>query len=364
MYRNEPDYDPLEDARIIELQSINTFNPYKQGQDYNMSPRLNALHLWLNQTRTLHTAPYMLTALAGDASFRRYFRLFSQGHSWIVMDAPPHQEPLHDFLHISERLTSAGITTPAILEQNITDGFLLLEDFGDELLLHAATKHPSPLHYHKALDLLLQMQTVDTHHLPAFNEAFMLQELSLCLEWFLQAYLGLSLSTTDHAILTEQFQTLVERIALQPQVFIHRDFHSRNLMVCAQKPTLGVIDFQDAMRGPLGYDLSSLLKDCYLSCSATERLAYLSYFYRQHPLAQTHALSVFQEAVELCGIQRHLKILGIFCRLHLRDHKSTYLTYLPLTLDYLMSSLAQHAFLAPLYQWLQAHVQLPCGAVA
>ena len=328
-----------------------------------MSQRSIALHTWLTHTLAMHPEQYSLTALAGDASFRRYFRLSYQDQSFIIMDAPPEKESLTSFLAVGSLLATWKIYTPKVIAIENNMGFLLLEDFGDELLLHALNKCTEHhVYYHGAMDIVLQMQNIahDNLSLAAFDMQFMLNELNIFREWFLQAYLGLTIHTYDESLLNEQFISLIQCIAAQPKVFIHRDLHSRNLMLLSNNRALGVIDFQDAMLGPFTYDLVSLLKDCYIQCSQNTISHYVQYFYKKSLYNGEYTLQQFIDAFELCGIQRHLKILGVFARLHLRDNKSAYLRYLPLTLDYIMTSLAAQPKFLPLYSWLQTHIQLPC----
>lgn len=321
-----------------------------------MQTRENALHQWL-QTIYPHSE-YTLTPLAGDASFRRYYRLQQPGVSHIVMDSPPDKIPLAPFVQIQKLLSDQGLHTPNIHALNDAQGFAVLEDFGNVLFRDALNHHDPHQLYPSALSVLNHMQ--NNHHalqLAKFDQAFMLHELTLFHDWFLDRYLGLSLSPAEHGLLTQTFQTLTTQITKQPQVFIHRDYHSRNIMLLEANdtpcPKFGIIDFQDAMLGPITYDLVSLLKDCYIQLPQEHITLWLTYFYGQSTLAQSYSFSEFQRAFDWCGLQRHLKVLGNFCRLHLRDGKSNYLNDLPLTYHYVMSCLETYAEFDPFRAWLQ-----------
>ncbi|KTD52832.1 putative phosphotransferase [Legionella quateirensis] len=329
---------------------------------YNMHERENALKLWLD-----HVIPqkdYSLTPLAGDASFRRYFRIQYNGLSRIVMDAPPDKEDLEPFIHIAKTIASANVNTPEILAINNEQGFLLLSDFGDQLLLGTLEEHTADSYYHEAIKTLLKIQTcsINDPQLPAFDKQFMLNEMALCPEWFFKGYLKLNLQEEESLLLQHMMERIATEVAQQPLTFIHRDYHSRNLMLINGPDSVdfGVIDFQDAMRGPLTYDLVSLLKDCYISWPRDKVLQWVQYFYEHNTSAQnTYTVPEFVRAFDLCGLQRHLKVLGIFCRLYLRDHKSGYLNNLPLTLKYVLECSETYEELHPLFHFLQKRVYLP-----
>lgn len=328
-----------------------------------MQNRQNALHKWLE--KTLASALYSINPLAGDASFRRYFRLQLDTITQIVMDAPPDKEALQPFLTVCEMLTSMGIKAPRIHAIDTAQGFVILDDFGDELLL----KHLSPTtankFYKAAMAIILIMQRcppASTAHLPLFDKQFMLQEISNFQEWFLNRYLKIQLSTEEEQLLNTTFAWLTDEISHQPQVFIHRDYHSRNIMVLNNTEDdiqLGIIDFQDAMFGPFTYDLVSLLKDCYIQWPREQVIKWVTAFYEQSPLVTHCTLNNFIYAFDLCGLQRHLKVLGVFSRLYLRDNKPNYLKDLPLTLHYVMACLESYKELGPFYQFMQKRVRLP-----
>ncbi len=324
-----------------------------------MHTRENALHEWLN---TVVTHPsYSLTSLAGDASFRRYYRLQSEGVSYVVMDAPPPAESIQPFLLVAKTLMKADLHVPIIFAVEPDQGFILLEDLGDQVFLKTLTTMNADKLYKLAMDAIHQLQrcSISTPPLPAFNQIHMQGELALFRDWFLGAYLGLELNQEECDLLDHTFTDLIAQLTNQQQVFIHRDYHSRNLMVLehAHHIELGIIDFQDAMSGPCTYDLVSLLKDCYVQWPREQILTWLSYFYEKMPAPSRGTLSAFCRDFDLTGLQRHLKVLGIFCRLSLRDHKHVYLNDLPLTLHYVMDCLENYTELHAFYHFMQSKVQ-------
>lgn len=326
-----------------------------------MSDRENALKEWLQNT--LPQKEFILNALTGDASFRRYFRIQCNGLSQIVMDAPPDKEALEPFVHIAQTLAKANVHTPEIIHMDLQQGFLLLSDFGDQLLLGALDTNSADDYYHEAINTLFKIQEcpINDPKLPAFDKAFMLKEMHLCPEWFFTAYLKLELSDSESLLIQDTMNWIAEEVAKQPQVFIHRDYHSRNLMLINKTNgyDLGVIDFQDAMRGPLSYDLVSLLKDCYISWPREQIITWVNYFYSHNSLAKNYDLAEFIRFFDLCGLQRHLKVLGIFCRLYLRDGKSGYLKDLPLTLKYVLECTERYPELHSFCHFLQNRAYLP-----
>ena len=326
-----------------------------------MHTRQSALNKWLKGI--FNDTPYTLTLLAGDASFRRYFRIHCGELTYVVMDAPPDKESIASFINIGNILATKDVRTPQVHAVENAQGFILLEDLGDQLLLHTLSFDNAEKLYLAAMTTLLQIQRcpVSNPHIPSFDKAFMLKELSLFREWFLQAYLELQLTDSEERLLEETLSWLTIQIATQPQVFIHRDYHSRNLMLINEHnfPDLAVIDFQDAMRGPYTYDVVSLLKDCYIQWPRERVIHWLTHFYHNLPIASDLSLTEFTHAFDLCGLQRHLKVLGVFCRLHLRDNKMSYLRDLPLTLNYVNACLESYSELQPLYRFMQQRVLLP-----
>jgi aminoglycoside/choline kinase family phosphotransferase len=322
-----------------------------------MHTRENALKEWLKQITKNNE--FKLSPLAGDASFRSYYRLEYQGLSQIVMDAPPGKEDIQLFAKVAQILQRAGITTPEILEKNELQGFLLLTDLGNTHLLDKLNPGTVDSYYKTAMETLFKIQNAPDDTLPYFDQPFMISEMKRCSEWFFKEYLSLRLEDQENRLIEKTFSQLAQAIAKQPQVFIHRDYHSRNLMVM-ERGSLGILDFQDAMRGPLTYDLVSLLKDCYISWPRTKLLDWVHYFFTNSELSQGYSSEEeFLRDFEWCGLQRHLKVLGTFCRLALRDNKQEYLNDLPLTLKYVLECTEIYEELHPFYHFLQQRVFLP-----
>jgi N-acetylmuramate 1-kinase len=307
---------------------------------------------------------FQLNLLAGDASFRRYYRVYIGSQTYVVMDAPPECEPLAPFLFFAKTLQQLGVCVPEIIACDGQQGFLLLSDFGDGLLLSSVNAANVDLYYYSALDVLhvIQQQKC-TNDIATFDKAHIEKELQLFEQWFLQAYLQLTLSQTEIKMLKQCYQKLIKAFKAQPQVLVHRDYHSRNLMWLAGNGqplnpcvnNIGVIDFQDAMCGPIGYDLVSLLKDCYIEWDENTRMKWLGYFQR----SCAYSLEQLNDWVELCGIQRHMKVLGIFSRLYLRDKKSNYLKELPLTLKYLTEAVETNNEFDDLLTFITTRIRLP-----
>jgi aminoglycoside/choline kinase family phosphotransferase len=322
-----------------------------------MDNREHTLREWLNSI--FPSTNYTLSALAGDASFRRYFRLQYNNQWMIIMDAPPEKESLKEFIDIATRLRQQKISAPQILHQNHAQGFLVLEDFGDILLHQKLTDLTVNEYYQKAMDSIISMQNIHADDLPHFNIQHMLQEMQLMPTWFLKGYLGLSLSQDEMDMLDSHFHWIANTLATQPSVFIHRDFHSRNIM-CISDDELGIIDFQDAMFGPYTYDLVSLIKDCYIQWPRDKINAWISSFYSKLPMPlKAPKEQLLFNQVEVCGLQRHIKVLGIFSRLYIRDNKPGYLQDLPLTLNYVLEALENIPECKTLYEWFKQNVVLP-----
>lgn len=318
-----------------------------------MQTRQSALYNWLRLK--LETPEFSLTPLAGDASFRHYYRIELSGIRYILMDAPPDKEQITSFIDIDKKLKSVSVHVPTLYAIDEQQGFILLEDFGDELFFNHLNPKTADTLYPLALNTLSQIQTCPAQSLPCFNKSHMLQEMDLFREWFLKVYLQLELSPNENALLTQIFTFLAECISEQPHTFIHRDYHSRNLMIL-EDMTLGVIDFQDAMHGPFTYDLVSLLKDCYIQWPGEKISVWLNYFYNQLEDNHHWSLAEFTHGFDMCGLQRHIKVLGIFCRLNFRDQKAQYLAHIPLIISYLMSCLEKHPELQLFYEWMQTKI--------
>jgi hypothetical protein len=316
-----------------------------------MSDRFNAIGAWLDSLGYRH---YELSIASEDASFRRYFRLRTADASHIVMDAPPDKEPCDAFVRVAGQLRDAGLNAPRILHEDHQQGFLLLTDFGNASYLDVLNPDTVDKLYADALDAIQRMQAgVDASHLPAYDEALLRREMSLFRDWFLQQLLKLDLSEQQAADWRETTDALVNNALQQPQVFVHRDYHSRNLMHLAQDNP-GIIDFQDAVKGPVTYDLVSLLRDCYISWPQDDIRRWVAGFHRaaQPALVKGVGVDQFLGWFDLMGAQRHLKAVGIFSRLCLRDGKDKFLCDIPRTLGYLESVAPRHAELQGLHRLL------------
>jgi aminoglycoside/choline kinase family phosphotransferase len=299
-----------------------------------MHDRSTKLSRWLDQ---LGYHDYQLARASEDASFRSYLRLESGGQSWVVMDAPPEQEPCDQFIAVAGMLRAASLNAPEIIASNLEDGFLLLTDFGSQNYLSRLDPGSEAALYADALDALLAMQRcIDAHDLPAYDSELLLREIDLFHDWFLGELLGIELDPAQRSTWLEARQALVDNALEQPRVFVHRDYHSRNLMVLEQHNP-GIIDFQDAVHGPVTYDLVSLLRDCYVAWpQARVQQLMLGYYERARESQLIDASAAqFTRWFDLMGIQRHLKAIGIFSRLKIRDGKPGYLGDIPRTLGYL-----------------------------
>ena len=329
-----------------------------------MDVRKAELLVWLHSQFGEHD--WQLQPASADASFRRYFRLqvdtslrrhpgLSGCSTLIVMDAPPALEPCAAFIAIGDQLGSAGLHVPAILGQDLEQGFLLLEDLGQQDYLAGLNGGSVGRLYGDALAALLKMQPLPSAGLPAFDRPMIDRELDLFRDWYLQRHLGLD-SADAGFCLTPLATALVDNALQQPQVWVHRDYHSRNLMVCDQANP-GIIDFQDAVRGPITYDLVSLLKDCYIRWPRQLVVDWLAgYFDRLKTEAfLSEPLPEFEQFLcwfDLMGVQRHMKAIGIFARLNYRDDKPGYLADIPRCLQYLAEAVERQPTLAPLGELL------------
>jgi len=319
-----------------------------------MNDRLNLIKNWLESE--LKIPEYNINKLTGDASFRQYFRINLPDVSYILMDAPPGRECCKTFANLDHFFRENHIHVPKIYAENITDGFLLLEDFGDDVLLSILTPGNADNYYHKAIDIICDIQAAKTNNmtLPPFDKKFMLEEMELFREWLLKNLLQYPLSSQEDKIITAVFNDLADKIALQHYAVTHRDFHSRNLMRLPNDE-LGVLDFQDAVMGPYVYDLVSLLKDAYITWSRDKTELWLSYFYdtarNRGLILDINLESLFMD-FEITGLQRHIKVAGIFARLYKRDGKEAYLKDIPRVLHYINVALARIECYHDFYQLL------------
>ena len=302
--------------------------------------RLDLLKQWL--VEVLKESELTMTPASSDASFRRYFRVVSGQGSLIAMDAPPGMEDAQRFVRIADDLRSAWVHAPDIFAGDFERGFLLISDFGDQSYFKSLTDENVNALYADAFETLLKMQsqvTLDTADLPMYDAELLNRELGIFSEWFVAGLLDIELETAQQAVIETGFKILVESALDQPRVCVHRDFHSRNLMVL-EHDNPGVIDFQDAVFGPLTYDLVSLLRDCYVSWPAQHVGQWMQDFYTRSVevgiISETVSLKQYRQWFDRMGVQRHLKAIGIFSRLKLRDSKPGYLADIPLTLGYVL----------------------------
>jgi hypothetical protein len=322
-----------------------------------MSERLAALRVWL--THVLGSQPSSIEPASSDASFRRYFRVRQDGRSWIVMDAPPDKEDCGPFVRIAAAMHEVGLHVPVVHAEDHAQGFLLLDDLGTTSYLDVLNPQTVESLYGDALDALLHLQNSDilAHiDLPAYDHALLMQEMELFRDWYLGTHLGLALDAATHVMLDEVFGLLADNALSQPQVCVHRDYHSRNLMQVSDNNP-GIIDFQDAVVGAVTYDLVSLLRDCYISWPRQQVVSWAMQ-HCEHLIAsgvltdrdRGHFLRWF----DLMGVQRHLKASGIFARLNHRDGKPGYLADIPRTLAYVRDVAGRYDELAGLAELLDS----------
>lgn len=350
--------------------------------------RLQQLQLWAQSVLTAELGtdpgPVHAEGLGGDASFRRYFRFVASAplilptiaspvRSLMLVDAPPERENNPAFLLSANEFSAAGLRTPTIVAADIEQGFMLLEDFGDQLYLPClldAQEHNNigrvDTLYSQAMNALLALQSDRSpSQLPPYDQARLHTELVLFDEWFCARMLGLELSGAEKKLLAQTWHFLEQAALKQTQARVHRDYHSRNLMVIQQADgshpedqAPGIIDFQDAVIGPVTYDLVSLLRDCYIVWPAEDVERWLAQYHQQAQarsiLPAAVSLDEFRRDFDLMGLQRHIKVLGIFCRLALRDNKPRYLLDLPVVMDYVVSVGEKHPELDAFISWFRS----------
>ena len=333
--------------------------------------RQQQLTLWLQSQFPGET--FSLAPASADASFRRYFRATFSNRTLIVMDAPPEHEDCRPFLHVAKLFEDAGTHVPHVYAQDLAQGFLLLSDLGNTTYLQALSggvdvqqlgTHRPPLCgetyinarslYSAATDALIKIQLASSdNELPVYDEALLLREMRLFPDWYINKHLNITLTSAQNAKLETVFARIVANNLAQPRVFVHRDYHSRNLMVTEPNP--GIIDFQDAVYGPITYDLASLFKDAYIKWEEAEIIDWLIGYWekaRRAGLPVHEDFGQFYWDFELMGVQRHIKVLGIFARLYHRDGKDGYLKDMPLVMDYLRAAAARYVDLKPLFNLL------------
>lgn len=345
-----------------------------------MNERFQLMLQWLESLPSLANKTWSEpVAASSDASFRRYFRIHINEHaaeaengegsafgaaSYVIMDAPVEHEDCRPFIKVADELYAMGLQVPRVIEQNLQQGFLLLADLGNTTYLSTlkqASQQEVDGLYRDALDALVTMQLKgkdQSQKLPAYDSKLLNMEMSLFTDWLVNKHLELTLSNSEIADWQAVTQLLTTAALQQPKTYVHRDYHSRNLMVLAQNNP-GILDFQDAVRGPLTYDAVSLLRDCYIAWPAEQVLEWQRYYFLelcQQRLALENEWSAFKKAMDLMGVQRHLKASGIFCRLFHRDAKDGYLADIPLTLQYITQVGRQYKELNSLVQLTEERV--------
>src|SRR5271169_7223248 len=323
--------------------------------------RLAALTQWV--VDDLGFAGGLIAPASVDASFRRYFRVTRDADTYIVMDAPPGKEDVGPFVKVAKLLAGIDLNVPLILARDLERGFLLMSDLGsrqylDELAVQSAADQL----YADALKSLRKMQTADlelSRGLPPYDRTLLSREMELMPEWFLRRHLRVTLKAEERVMLDRLFESLVRSAAAQPAAFVHRDYHSRNLLLRAENNP-GILDFQDAVWGPITYDLASLLKDCYIAWPAPRVRAW-ALNHREQLLAAGISLpgnaADFMRCFDLMGLQRHIKVLGIFSRLYYRDGKPQYLDDLPRVLQYTKDAAAAYEETEEFAEFIAARIE-------
>jgi aminoglycoside/choline kinase family phosphotransferase len=313
-----------------------------------MDERFRALEAWLRDA--FAGAPLRIERASADASFRRYFRVFADGRTRIAMDAPPERENTRAFVHVAGLMKRAGVHVPEVLAQDLAQGFVLMTDLGTRPYLAALREGDADRLFSDATSALVRWQSASrAGELPEYDEALLRRELELFPEWYLGRHRGVVLTPRQREAVDAAFRRILERNLAEASVYVHRDFMPRNLMVCEPNP--GVLDFQDAVHGPISYDIACLMRDAFVSWDE-ERV--LDVTIRYWEKARKAALPVpadfadFWRDVEWMALQRHLKVLGIFARLHYRDAKPGYLEDTPRFVGYVRHAVARYADLAPL----------------
>ena len=322
------------------------------------SRREAAFHAWLARVAPAHELqPATVRPASADASFRRYLRVDGGGRSYIVMDAPPEREDCAPFVKVARLMAEAGLNVPRILDWDAPQGFMLLDDLGSRTMIEvvdAANPAANQALYMRAVDALIAWQLASRPGvLPPYDQALLARELSLFPDWYLQKHRGIVLEGKKRETLDAQFQLIMQRNLASPSVYVHRDFMPRNLMIPrdAAEPRLGVLDFQDAVYGPITYDIACLMRDAFLSWDE-EFVLDITVRYWEKALKAGLPVDAdfgeFYRAVEWMGLQRHLKVAGIFARLTLRDGKPRYLADAPRFIAYIRHAATRYRELAPL----------------
>ncbi len=327
--------------------------------------RLTLLLPWLQSLEGFSLDVSTIRPASSDASFRRYFRVNSGKDSYIVMDAPPDKEKIEPFIHVNGLFKESGVAVPEILARNLKEGFLLLSDLGSHTYLAVLTESNADQLYREALYALIRIQMVSRPGaLPEYDREALHRELTLFPEWYITKHLGEAFSPERQTTLDKVFDILLANNLAQPQVFVHRDYHSRNLMYL-ENGNPGILDFQDALYGPVTYDLVSLLKDAYVEWEEAQVLDWVIRYWEQARkigLPVNPDIDQFYRDFEFMGLQRHLKVLGIFARLYHRDGKENYLKDIPLVMKYASKTAHRYSELAPLAKLLDELQDIKPGA--
>lgn len=326
--------------------------------------RQQQLRAWL--INVLQHEDFSLTTASADASFRRYFRVHlalnanGEATTLIAMDAPPAHENCEPFVRIAALFADAGVHVPKVIAQDLAQGFLLLSDLGDVTYLSQLNKNTAPSLYHDANMALIKLQLASKPDvLPSYDATLLTREMQLFPDWYVAKHLNVVLDGKQQAVLQKTFELLNKNILAQGQVYVHRDYHSRNLMVCRgeEHHNPGILDFQDAVYGAITYDLASLLKDAYIEWDEEHIIDWLVRYWqvaRQENLPVPADFSEFYRDFEYMGAQRHIKVLGIFARLYYRDGKEGYLKDMPLVMHYLRKVCERYVELRPMLRLLDA----------
>lgn len=317
--------------------------------------RFIQLNTWLNNYFSMTLSPLLIS---GDASVRRYFRVLVNDISYIVVDSPPEQLVLQQFVDIANAYALKGINVPEVIAKDTQNGFMLLNDLGDTSLFSILDSENVEYYYKTALNLLndiIKVKATKNGRLPLYDSVFVRRELEIFTDWLLKCHLSMSLTVTKRDMLSRAFQLLVDNALEQPQVGMHRDYHCRNIMV--KNNELNIIDFQDAVIGPITYDVVSLLRDCYLRWpnELVNKLMLEHYKHMQSSgeISSEISLAQYRRWFDLMGLQRHIKAAGIFSRLHHRDQKSAYLADIPLTLGYIRDIALAYPELQEFGSWVE-----------
>ncbi len=321
--------------------------------------RLDLLRQWAGEQ--LNSPQLTLTPASGDASFRRYFRTQVNTTTYILMDAPPDKEDCGSFVQIARAFSEWGLNVPTIINEDHDRGFLLLSDLGNVQYLEALNANTAEQMYGDALQALLTLQLNSASTklaLPPYNDALLLKEMALFWDWFLNRHMQIKLNPMQEDNLLQACKLIANEALSQPQVLVHRDYHSRNLMV-TKTNNPGILDFQDAVFGPITYDLVSLLRDCYISWPVEQVVHWVDEFRRDlnssGKFTTMEQLS-FQKWFDWMGLQRHMKAIGIFARLKYRDNKNGYLKDIPRTLNYVLEVSHNYPELAAINRLIHTEV--------